>query len=110
MDNSDIFLLPGIHDEITGRAENQGLVIQEAQAMNLPVVVSDAGGMKYGLINNETGYVIKEKNIDEFVEKLNILIDNPFLRLSMGIKGRKYVVENFDSKILYKKLISYYIE
>ncbi|MEP6926882.1 MAG: glycosyltransferase [Ginsengibacter sp.] len=44
MNDAEVFILPGIVNE--GRAETQGLVIQEAQAMELPVIVSDAGGMK----------------------------------------------------------------
>lgn len=110
MDGSDIFLLPGIHDNITGRAENQGLVIQEAQAMQLPVVVSNAGGMKYGLIDGETGFVVNEKDLDGFVEKLEILIRDKELRERMGEKGREYIVEKFDSKVLCEQLISYYSE
>ena len=110
MDASDVFLLPGIHDDETGRAENQGLVIQEAQSMELPVVVSDAGGMKYGLIDTETGYVVKEKNRTEFVEKLEILIKDHALRKKMGSKGRDYVVKQFDSEVLCEKLLTYYDE
>ena len=110
MDDSHIFLLPGIHEEETGRAENQGLVIQEAQAMMLPVVVSDAGGMKYGLLDGETGFVVPEKDIDGFVEKLEMLINDEILRDEMGSNGREYVVRNFDSEVLCKKLIQYYSE
>src|SRR5690606_21303860 len=58
--SSDIFLFPGICDPDTRRCETQGLVIQEAQAMEVPVVVSDVGGMKYGLIDGVTGFVVKE--------------------------------------------------
>ncbi len=109
MSSSDIFLLPGIHDKY-GRAENQGLVIQEAQAMELPVVVSDAGGMKYGLLDGESGFVVKEGDIDGFADKIELLINNPSLRKKMGRKGREFVVENFDSKVLGDKLEAFYEE
>ena len=71
--SSDIFLLPGITEVSTGRAETQGIVILEAQSMELPVLVSDAGGMKYGVNNNHTGYVIAESCINSFVEKILLL-------------------------------------
>ncbi|AWM13032.1 hypothetical protein DI487_03575 [Flavobacterium sediminis] len=103
-----VFLLPGITEEETKRAENQGLVIQEAQAMQVPVVVSDAGGMKYGLVDNVTGFVVKEKDIHSFVKKLETLIQNEPLRMEMGKKGRAFVAEHFDSKVLYHKLLRYY--
>jgi colanic acid/amylovoran biosynthesis glycosyltransferase len=44
MSNCDIFILPGIYD--SQGSVSQGLVIQEGQSLYLPVVVSDAGGMK----------------------------------------------------------------
>lgn len=99
METADVFLLPGIYDK-TGRAETQGLVIQEAQAMELPVIVSDVGGMKYGLIDGETGFVVKENDIEGFADKIELLIEDEALRTEMGRKGREYVVANFDSKIL----------
>ncbi|MCF6182626.1 glycosyltransferase [Lutibacter sp.] len=108
MDDTDLFLMPGIEDESTGRAENQGLVIQEAQAMQLPVIVSDAGGMKYGLIENKTGFVVKQKDILGFVDKIEELIKNSKLKDSMGLEGRNFIVKNYDSKILCNKLVNYY--
>lgn len=104
MSTSDIFLLPGIHEPITERAETQGLVIQEAQSMKLPVIVSDVGGMKYGLINNETGFVIKEKDIKAFSDKIELLYHNNDLKVKMGEKARQFVVENYDINILGAKL------
>lgn len=105
---SHVFLLPGITDPESGRAENQGLVIQEAQAMKLPVVVSNAGGMKYGLIDGVTGYVVEENDLEGFVRRIIYLYNSPEIRQEMGRGGRKYVEENFDYKVLGKKLIEIY--
>ena len=107
MSNSHIFIFPGIIDE-NGRCENQGLVIQEAQAMQLPVVTSNVGGIPDGLINGKTGFVVDEGNIDGFVSKILWLIDNPSSRKKMGKAGRQFVVENYDSSILGEKLLDIY--
>jgi colanic acid/amylovoran biosynthesis glycosyltransferase len=107
MELAHVFLLPGIYDS-TGRAETQGLVLQEAQAMELPVIVSNVGGMKYGLKDGETGYVLKEKDLDSFVEKIIHLIENPELRIKMGKAGKTFVQQNYDSHILGDKLENYY--
>lgn len=109
MRKSNIFVLPGI-TEVTGRAETQGLVIQEAQAIGLPVVVSDAGGMKYGLIDGVTGFIIPEGDVNAFAQSIKKLIQDPQLAYELGNKGRKYVVENFDSEILGKQLLETYKE
>lgn len=107
LDNSNVFLLPGTYDS-DGRCENQGLVIQEAQAMELPVVVSDVGGMKYGLIPNNTGFVVKENDIKGFADVLESLFNNPKKALEMGRNGRNFVEGKYDSKILVNNLISIY--
>jgi colanic acid/amylovoran biosynthesis glycosyltransferase len=108
MNNAHLFLLPGIHERETGRAETQGLVIQEAQAMELPVVVSDAGGMKYGLLDGVSGFVVKEGDIEGFADKIELLINNEQLRASMAKAGRDFVVGTFDTKILGDKLSKLY--
>ena len=109
MERSHVFLLPGITEEKTGRSENQGLVIQEAQAMELPVIVSDAGGMKYGLLPNESGFVIKEKDVKGFTNAIEKLFNNESLRQSMGKAGREFVVKNYDNKVLVHKLLKMFM-
>jgi len=107
-EQADAFLFPGIKLPETGLAETQGLVLQEAQAMELPVIVSDVGGMKYGLIPNETGFLIQEKNSLAFVKAIESLILNPDLKKEMGSKARAYVCDHFDNEILRTKLVYLY--
>lgn len=109
MSVSHIFIMPGITNE-DGRAENQGLVVQEAQSMKLPVVVTDAGGMKYGLIDNVTGYVVDKQNMDKFSEKIELLINKPSIRNKMGEAGRDFVINHYDSKILGDQLEKIYFD
>ncbi len=106
MNHSDIFLYPGI--TVDNRAENQGLVIQEAQAMELPVLVSDAGGMAEGVIDGVSGFVIQENDLKSFTEKIESLANNFELRRHMGKAGRKFVEEEYDIKVLNKKLEEIY--
>jgi colanic acid/amylovoran biosynthesis glycosyltransferase len=87
MAEADVFLLPG--RTITGLAETQGLVIQEAQAMGLPVIVSDAGGMQEGLISGETGFVLREGDVAAFACKIEDLAKDSACRERMGKVGRK---------------------
>ena len=44
--------------------------------MNVPVIVSDAGGMKFGLMDGITGYVVPENDLEGFVQKIRDLIIN----------------------------------
>lgn len=110
LEKSKIFLLPGIKDPRNGRAEAQGLVIQEAQSMEVPVIVSDVGGMKEGLIHGRTGFVVKEKDIEGFADKIEFLIKNEELRVAMGTAGREFAVNNFDLKVIQSELDKIYTE
>ncbi|MGY0392952.1 glycosyltransferase [Bizionia sp. KMM 8389] len=106
--DADVFILPGRHDVDTGRAETQGLVVQEAQAMQLPVIVSDVGGVKYGLLPNESGFVVKEGDVDGFVEKVEQLILDCDLKMKMGNKGKDFVKQRYANDILASQLVDIY--
>ena len=103
MDQHQILLMPGIYDFDSGRAETQGLVIQEAQAMEMPVLVSNAGGMKYGLIDGKTGFVLPQGKVDVFGDKILELIKTPESMSLMGRRGRKFVKKNYDVKYIVNK-------
>lgn len=106
--SASIFVYPGLFDPVYKAGETQGLVVQEAQAMELPVVCSDIGGIKYGMKDGETGFLIEEGDINGFVEKIQILIEQPKLRVAMGKAGREYVQKYFDSKVIGVQLVSVY--
>ncbi|MBT8273851.1 MAG: glycosyltransferase family 4 protein [Bacteroidia bacterium] len=109
LNKTDVFIFPGIIDH-NGRCEAQGLVIQEAQAMKVPVVVSDVGGLPEGLIDGESGYVVKSDKIDDYAELLHKLFSDEKLKTSMGERGRLYVKEKYDTQNIGAKLLELYIE
>ena len=71
--------------------------------MELPVIVLDAGGMKYGVKDGETGFVAKEGDINAFANKIELLVLNPELRREMGKKERIIACKNYDSRVLGNK-------
>lgn len=77
-------------------SESFGVSVLEASACEIPVVVSDVGGLPEVVQNGETGYVVNHKYMDEIVEKLLTLVINKDLRLRFGQKGRKFVEESYD--------------
>lgn len=110
LQDADVFILPGIYDPNNHTAETQGLVVQEAQAMGLPVIVSDAGGAKYGLIEGETGFVVKAGDVCAFADAIERFILMPNLKERMGEKGITYVKAKYDNKILVETLLQIYKE
>jgi colanic acid/amylovoran biosynthesis glycosyltransferase len=109
MNAADIFLFPGITDK-NGRQENQGLVVQEAQAMELPVLASNVGGISEGLLDNVTGFLIPEQDISALVEKLIVLCSDDTLRRQMGNRGRAFVLGNYSLEVIGDKIENLYKE
>ena len=108
MASSSVFLLPGISEKITERSEAQGLVLQEAQFFKLPVITADVGGIKYGMVPDETGFLVTENTEDCFVEKLILLYDNIELFQRMGQNGHDFVMKNFESSHIGERLMRVY--
>ena len=94
MEQAHVFLLTGVSAS-DGRVENQGLVIQEAQAMELPVVASDLGGVSEGLVDGETGYLVTERDIEGITRFIRLLHDDPERRGMMGRAGRAFVAASY---------------
>ncbi len=94
----DVFVFPTYR-------EGFGSVTIEAEAMGVPVVVSDIPGPQNAIMDGVTGYTLPPKTVEPWVEKISYLFDNPEVRKEMGEAGRKFVVESFDDKILLQKIL-----
>lgn len=77
LDSFDILVCPSIW------LENAPLVIQEAQSANLPVLVSDRGGMAELVHNEVDGYTFELGNVDDLYQKMQKIVDNPDILLSL---------------------------
>ena len=70
--------------------------VLEAQAMELPVVTSDADGLPENVEHGVTGYVVPRRDPAALAEKLILLAGDPALRQRMGQAGRERVRRCFD--------------
>ena len=61
----------------------------------LPVVSTLVGGIRDEVIDTETGFLVPPNDVETLVSKLELLIQNPELRLEMGIKGASRFKELF---------------
>lgn len=94
----DIFLFPSYR-------EGFGNVVIEAEAMGVSVVVSDIPGPQNGMVDGVTGFKVPARTVEPLVEKTSVLIEDKALREQFGKAGAKFAVENFDSRVLIKKII-----
>jgi len=97
---SDIFVLPTLDDP-------WGLVVNEAMACQLPIIVTDAAGCSADLIKNN-GYIIKAGDVKELTKAIEDLID-PKTRRLFGKNSRKIISKwtYNESANSFRELIKY---
>ncbi|WP_416145273.1 glycosyltransferase [Planococcus koreensis] len=70
------------------RSESFGVSVLEASACELPVIVSDVGGLPEVVVNNKSGYIVENTNIIKIASQIIELIKNEELRHRMGKEGQ----------------------
>lgn len=79
----------------------------EGQAMELPVVCSDAGGLPENVSDGFTGFVVPRRNAEAAASALIKLISDKSLRKAMGHNGSVHVRKFFnlsDQKMKFKSM------
>jgi colanic acid/amylovoran biosynthesis glycosyltransferase len=92
---SHIFVLASVLSS-DGDFEGQGMVLQEAQAMGLPVICTNHNGFPESILNGQSGFLVPERDAEALSTKLAELIREPELWPEMGKKGREFVEAEFD--------------
>jgi colanic acid/amylovoran biosynthesis glycosyltransferase len=88
MENADVFLHCAVSEGFCN-------AVLEAQAMELPVVCTDADGLPENVATGETGFVVPRREPAAIAEKLAVLARDPALARRMGQAGRRRVQERF---------------
>jgi glycosyltransferase involved in cell wall biosynthesis len=84
------------------------LTMLHALSFGLPVVGSDAGDMRYQIINGENGLLIQPENVDALAEALQKLINDKVLRETMGKVSLKHFTKNFTLDAMVDKIETRY--
>lgn len=84
-----IFVLPSYH-------EGNGRSIVEAEAIGRPVITTNAPGCKETVIPGYNGFLIPIKNSEAIAEKIELLLQNPRLKITMAENSYKLCKERFD--------------
>jgi colanic acid/amylovoran biosynthesis glycosyltransferase len=105
--DSHIFLLPSVTAR-DGNKEGQALVIQEAQAMGLPVISTVHNGIPEGMLDGESGILVPERDVAALAAAIQTLVSQPESWPEMGRAGRAFVEKNYDIDMLNRKLIGMY--
>jgi trehalose synthase len=73
--------------------EGFGLTVTEALWKGKPVIGGETGGIVLQVVNGHTGFLVNTPEGAAF--RIRYLLSRPRLRAAMGIKGRRFVQENF---------------
>lgn len=87
-------------------SETWGLAVTEAMSCGIPVVCTDAGGMREQITNGIEGFLCS--SIDEMADRVKYLLENPDEAAAMGLNGRKKVMENFTMDRYSQKIRNVY--
>jgi colanic acid/amylovoran biosynthesis glycosyltransferase len=103
-DEADLFVIASTASA-SGDVEGQGLVLQEAQAMGLPVIATRHNGFPEGMIDGETGLLVPEADVDGLAAGMIELARHPECWAPMGRAGHAFVQERFDQPRLTAELL-----
>lgn len=93
-----VFVLPSYR-------EGFGSVVIEAEAMEVPVIVTDIPGPTDAMVNNKSGIVIEKKNDKSLYNAIEFMINNKEIAKDMGTFGREFIEENFNSKVVHQLIL-----
>lgn len=103
LESSMVYCQPSVAIE-NGHEEALALTIVEAQAMGVPAVVFDSGGMKEALIDGESGYVVNQRDTNELGNKIIDLLTDKFKWQCFSSKAREQVERRHNLTIQNEKL------
>ena len=82
--------------------------IMEYMALGKPVIATDSGGTCEILINGETGFLIKNKNVYDIISKINMLLNDKSLINKFGKCGNTRINEHFTIQEMISKYSTFY--
>lgn len=87
-----------------GDKEGTPNTVMEAAACQLPVVSTFHAGIPEAVIHDETGWLVKEHDVDEMARYMILLINDSQQALKMGEAGRRHIEQHYNLQIQIKKL------
>ena len=78
----------------------------EAEAMGVPVIVTDIPGPTDAMVRDKTGFVVLKADVKSLQSAMMKILESGELQQKFGEAGKRYATENFEQK----RLFSYILE
>jgi len=88
-EENDIFIFPN-------HMQSWGLVVFEAMARGMPVIVSSSAGASEILTTKENAIIVNPKSPEEIASNIATLVKDKDLYLNISLKARKFVEKNIS--------------
>ncbi len=99
---ANIYVVPSVWNEPLG------LVILEAMAHKTPVIASRKGGITTLVKDGFNGFLVRPRAPGLIAQKVNLLLNDDKLRLKMGERALKTVIEKFSWEKIATKFYNLY--
>jgi len=103
----DYFEHAGIY-VMCSKYEGFPMVVLESWANGCPVITTPVGGLPDVLEDGKNAFVFDFDNVDQLAEKLDSLMADEQLRISMGANGKMLVMEQFSKSAINNQLDKIY--
>ena len=95
---SDCYVLPSYR-------EGFGMGVIEAEAMGLPVIVSNIPGPTDAMIDKKTGIVVNKADANDLYHTMKNMLEDKDNSQKMGEEGQRFVVGAFEQKKLFEAIL-----
>ena len=79
--------------------------ILEYMALSKPVIATSGGGTNEIIVDKVTGFIINKCNPQELADKMELLLQDKIMRMTMGTAGK----ERIDKKFTIEKMVKDYV-
>lgn len=103
---SDVPLIMQASDLLVTSSAWEGFpyVIVEALACGLPIVATDVGGVREGVLNGETGSLVPAGDAQALTQAIGALIDDHATRTAMAENGRRLFHDRFRDESMLRRI------
>lgn len=103
MKGSDIFVFPTLHENLSNS-------LLEAAISKLAIICTNVGGNPEVIKNNITGILVNKESSDELIKAIYHLANDNDIRNELSNNCYNFVNQNFNKKVVYKKIDKIYEE
>lgn len=98
MSAMDVYILPSYR-------EGFGSAVVEAEAMGVPVIVSDIPGPTDAMVPEQTGLLVKKADVDTLYQAMARICEDRDLCAALGRQAAGFAAERFDQKQLVRYIL-----